>query len=183
MKDVRGYSVIALDNIKSVPNLGSAMRAAQVYGAALVLIGGPRMARLGKIATDTMKAYRHVPVICVDDVMDNIPHDCVPVAVELVDDARALPAYTHPERAFYIFGAEDQTLGRRVLDRCRDKVMIPTRGCMNLAATVNVVLYDRLCKRGVAQSVEQRPLKPRVAGSIPAAPAPLGESTETETQA
>ena len=142
----RGFSVIALDNPKSPLNVGSAMRAAQCYSASLILIGGQRMQRIGKIATDTMKAYRHIPVLMVDDVMEHIPHDCVPVAVELVAGARLLPSYTHPERAFYVFGPEDGTLGKRVLDKCRDKVMIPTTGCMNLAASVNVLLYDRMAK-------------------------------------
>ena len=142
----RGYSVIALDNPKSIPNLGGAMRAAQCYGVGLILVGGPRMCRIHKIATDTMKAYRHIPTMLVDDVMEHIPHDCVPVAVDLVEGARDLRTYTHPERAFYIFGPEDGTLGKRVLEKCRDKVMVPTNGCMNLAACVNVVLYDRLQK-------------------------------------
>jgi tRNA(Leu) C34 or U34 (ribose-2'-O)-methylase TrmL len=143
---VRGYAVIALDNPKSPVNVGSAMRAAQCYSASLILIGGPRV-RIANISTDTMKAYRHIPTMMVDDVMNHIPHDCVPVAVDLVDNARRLPAYTHPERAFYVFGPEDGTLGKRVLERCRDRVMVPTKGCMNLAACVNVVLYDRMCKR------------------------------------
>ena len=60
---------------------------------------------------------------------------------------KRLPEYQHPERAFYIFGAEDATLGARVLDRCRDRVFVPTVRCMNLAATVNVVLYDRMAKQ------------------------------------
>lgn len=144
---MRGYAVIALDNPKSIPNLGGAMRAAQCYGASLILIGGPRMARISKIAADTMKAYRHIPTMMVDDVMDHIPHDCVPIAVDLVENARPLPGYIHPERAFYVFGPEDGTLGSRVLSKCRDKVMVPTTGCMNLAACVNVVLYDRMVKR------------------------------------
>ena len=33
-----------------------------------------------------------------------------------------------------------------MLSWCRDVVYIPTNGCMNLAACVNVVLYDRLSK-------------------------------------
>lgn len=41
---------------------------------------------------------------------------------------------------------EDGTLREKILSRCRDRVMIPTNGCMNLAATVNVVLYDRTAK-------------------------------------
>ena len=34
-----------------------------------------------------------------------------------------------------------------VLAWCRDVVYVPTRYCMNLAATVNVVLYDRASKQ------------------------------------
>jgi tRNA C32,U32 (ribose-2'-O)-methylase TrmJ len=46
-----------------------------------------------------------------------------------------------------ILRAEDQTLGARITDRCRDRVYIPTAQCMNLAACINVVLYDRAAKR------------------------------------
>jgi tRNA(Leu) C34 or U34 (ribose-2'-O)-methylase TrmL len=53
----------------------------------------------------------------------------------------------HPERAFYVFGPEDGTLGTRHLSKCVRKIMVPTKFCMNLAATVNVVLYDRLAKQ------------------------------------
>jgi hypothetical protein len=72
----------------------------------------------------------------------------VPVAIELIEGAIALPEYRHPRRAFYIFGSEDGSLKKTQAIRswCKDIVYIPTTGCMNLAATVNVVLYDRLCK-------------------------------------
>jgi hypothetical protein len=103
--------------------------------------------RSGKTPTDTMKQYRHRPLLRVPDLKDVIPYDCVPVAVDLIDGAIPLPEYKHPERAFYIFGAEDATLGSRVISWCRDTIYIPTDGCMNLAATVNVVLYDRLVKQ------------------------------------
>jgi tRNA C32,U32 (ribose-2'-O)-methylase TrmJ len=93
-----------------------------------------------------MKFYRHLPLLQVADLHEVIPFDCVPVAVELVDRATPLTEYKHPERAFYVFGAEDATLGERVLSWCRDVVYIPTNGCLNLAACVNVVLYDRQSK-------------------------------------
>ena len=64
-----------------------------------------------------------------------------------VDDARDLTTYTHPERAFYIFGPEDGTLGKSITERCRDRILVPTKHCMNLAACVNVILYDRLAKQ------------------------------------
>lgn len=143
---MRGFAAIALDNPKCLANIGGVMRAAACYRASLVVIGGPRPPRIHGIATDTTKAARHIPHLLTDDVFDVIPHDCVPVAVDLVDGAVSLPDYRHPERAFYVFGAEDATLGARILDRCRDRVMVPTAYCMNLAATVNVLLYDRTAK-------------------------------------
>lgn len=32
------------------------------------------------------------------------------------------------------------------MNGCRDIIYVPTNGCMNLAATVNVILYDRMAK-------------------------------------
>lgn len=142
----RGYAVVALDNPKSGENVGGAMRACGVYGAAQIVIAGPRFKRFKKFPTDTQHAYRFVPTLEVDDVFVALPHDCVPVAIEFLQDGISLIAYKHPKRAFYIFGAEDATLGRRILSRCRDVVFVPTKMCMNLAATVNVVLYDRMAK-------------------------------------
>jgi tRNA(Leu) C34 or U34 (ribose-2'-O)-methylase TrmL len=113
----------------------------------MLAVSGVRPSRfMGRIATDTQKAYRHLPVITVDDLHDVVPFDCVPVAVDLISGAKNLIDYQHPERAFYIFGAEDSTLGARVLSWCRDVIYVPTHHCMNLAACVNVVLYDRAAK-------------------------------------
>lgn len=79
--------------------------------------------------------------------MDMVPYGSIPVAVDLVDGALPLPRFTHPQSAFYIFGPEDGTLSRRIVKACAHAVMVPTAFCMNLAATVNVVLYDRAVKR------------------------------------
>jgi len=130
------------------------MRAAGCYGAAMVAMSGHRMR---KVPTDVKKQWRMTPVIETEDLRLVIPYDCVPVAIDLVSGARSLVSYVHPVRAFYIFGAEDATLGERVLSWCRDVVYVPTHGCMNLAATANVVLYDRMNKMGgedVRQNME-----------------------------
>lgn len=141
---MRGFACIALDNPKSAINVGSVIRAAGVYRARMVVLSGERTPV--RACTDTMKAYRHIPVLRVPDVFAAIPFDCVPVAVDLLPGAQPLPSYAHPERAFYIFGAEDATLGKRITERCRDVVFVPTDRSMNLAACVNVILYDRLAK-------------------------------------
>jgi len=142
----RGFAAVALVNPKTPANIGATMRACGCYNVSLVVLAGPRPERLAGIPTDTNKTWRHLPHVRVSDVFDAIPYDCVPVAVDMVPDARPLPGYIQPERAFYIFGAEDATLGKAITERCRDKIFVPTNGCMNLAASVNVVLYDRLAK-------------------------------------
>lgn len=146
----RGFAAVGLVNPKTAPNIGGVMRAVGIYGAAMLVIEGERYRR---IPTDTMKAWRHTPVLNAT-LRDSIPFDCVPVAVDLVARAKPLIDYKHPERAFYIFGPEDSTLGAAHLDWCRDVIYVPTNGCMNLAATVNVVLYDRMAK--MARDEKQR---------------------------
>lgn len=144
---MRGFVAIGLDNPKSAANVGGTLRAAGVYGASLLVLGGPRPEKMVRHPADTMKAWRHMPTILVPDVMDAIPYRSVPVAVDLVKDAIPLPEFVHPERAYYVFGAEDATLGNRVLSQCAHRVMVPTSHCMNLACCVNVILYDRLAKQ------------------------------------
>lgn len=141
----RGYAAIGLHLPKTALNVGSVLRAAHCYGVSLVAHSGERY---GRVSTDTMHSYRHIPLVRCDDLHAIIPFDCVPVAVDLIEGAESLVTYKHPERAIYIFGPEDGTLGAKVTGWCRDRVYVPTAHCMNLAATVNVVLYDRLAKRG-----------------------------------
>ena len=142
----RGYFGVGLDNPKNSMNVGAALRATGVYGGAFLAASNHRYT---KASSDTMCFVKHLPLFQVDNLHDVVPFDCVPVAVDLVEGATLLREYKHPSRAFYVFGAEDATLGDRVLSWCRDVIYIPTNGCMNLAATVNVVLYDRQSKKGV----------------------------------
>lgn len=139
-----GYAAVGLFMPKNPINVGQVLRAAGCYGAALVCSTGRRYA---KAPTDTHNTAARIPFQEVDDLRTVIPRGCVPVAVDIIAGGVALPSYDHPPRAFYIFGPEDGTLGRDVTAWCRDVVFVPTYGCMNLAACVNVVLYDRAVKR------------------------------------
>ena len=153
---MRGYAAIGLDNAKNHYNVGGVMRAASVYDAAMVAVSG---GRFKPASTDPLKSHKHMPVLRTDDLFNVAPYGAVPVAVELCDYATPIQEYTHPEAAFYIFGAEDQTLGSRVLSRCRDVVYVPTRRCMNLAVTVNVVLFHRALTRDEWPVEEPLPMK------------------------
>ena len=139
----RGFAGVGLYNPKTESNIGGAMRAASCYAANFIAIQGHRIRRF---PADTPRTYRHIPCFTTKNLISAVPHDCEPVAIEIVKGARPLENYTHPERAFYIFGPEDGSLPKEILSKCRDIVYIDTNVCMNLAATVNVVLYDRHMK-------------------------------------
>ena len=144
----RGFSCLGLVNPKTAENVGGVMRAAGVHSVSQINIENRRRhAKHLNHAANTVMAHRHTPTFFVDDVLAYLPHDTQVVAVDLIDGAAALPTFCHPERAFYVFGPEDGTLDAGVTSRAQHIVYVPTRHCMNLAATVNVVLYDRMCKQ------------------------------------
>lgn len=138
--------IIGLSNPKSPSNVGSVMRAAGCYQVDEVVYTGQRYERAMQFNTDTKAAVLNIPLCAVEALEQAIPAGVRVVCVELVEGAIPLPEYQHPQQAFYIFGPEDGTLSQALIDRADDVVYIPTIGCMNLAATVNVVLYDRLAK-------------------------------------
>lgn len=149
MKQIKENSVtIGLSNPKSPSNVGAVMRAAGCFQADAVLYTGKRYPRAARFSTDTKDISRDIPLTGVASLLDSAPANSTIVCVELVEGATPLPEYRHPDNAFYIFGPEDGTLDQGVIDRADDVVYVPTIGCLNLAATVNVLLYDRQAKSG-----------------------------------
>ncbi|MEH6587135.1 MAG: RNA methyltransferase [Halioglobus sp.] len=137
---------IGLSNPKSPVNVGLVMRAAGCFGVDAVVYTGERYDRAAPFNTDTQNASLSIPLTWVAKLPGDISDDTQVVCVELVEGAIPLPAYQHPGKALYIFGPEDGTIDQQVLDRADSVVFIPTKGSLNLAAAVNVLLYDRLAK-------------------------------------
>jgi len=148
---------IGLVNPKSPTNVGMVMRAAGCYEATTVFYSGVRFERAQKFSTDTKNAASKIALVGVENLLDSVPADATLVAIELIEGAMPLMDFVHPDNAYYIFGPEDGSIKKEVLDRCQHVVYIPTIGCMNLAATVHVVLYDRMAKSG-REVIEQRPV-------------------------
>lgn len=140
---------IGLCNPKSPTNVGSVMRAVGCYQATEVRYTGERFDRAAKYQTDTKNTKSKVPLTHVDSVLYNLPDGMKLVCVELVEGATQLPVFDHPENAMYVFGPEDGSIDQSIIDQADHVVYVPTIGCMNLAASVNVLLYDRLAKSGV----------------------------------
>ena len=138
--------IIGLSNPKSPTNVGAVMRAAGCYQVSQVLYSGFRYDHAVKFQTDTQNSIDDIPLTPVEDIVKSKPEGYTIVGVELVEGAICLPQYQHPEKAYYLFGPEDGSLTQKMVDACDDVVYIPTKGCLNLAMTVNVLLYDRLSK-------------------------------------
>ncbi|MFZ3430106.1 RNA methyltransferase [Vibrio harveyi] len=139
-------AIIGLYNPKSPTNVGAVLRAAGCYDAAQVRYNGTRYSRAVKFQTDTKNSQERIQLVEMEDLTANVADDVEIVCVELVVGATALPHFTHPENAIYVFGPEDGSLPQEMVDKAHHVVYVPTHGCMNLAATVNVVLYDRMAK-------------------------------------
>jgi tRNA(Leu) C34 or U34 (ribose-2'-O)-methylase TrmL len=145
--------IVALIDPKIPHNVGGAVRAASIFcDNAEVLWTGNRVQgpmdddgeRLPR--EERMRAYRNVrmthgwPVSTLDL---RIGKGYTPVCVEVDHSAENLYDFVHPARVMYVFGPEDGSIPKGVRTICHRFVTIPTRSCLNLAAAVNVVLYDR----------------------------------------
>lgn len=142
----RGFFGIGVVGSKTATNVGTLWRSAANFNAAFIFTAGRRFPQQ---ASDTIKAWKHVPLLEVDAFHQlAIPRGCRIVGVEQVERSRPLARFSHPERALYVLGAEDSGLPSRVLDACHDVVEIDTPFCLNVAVAGSIVMYDRQVKRG-----------------------------------
>lgn len=155
---------IVLVNPKFSHNVGAAVRAASCFGAKQVWWTGNRVKLDDKHRLpreERMKGYNDVELRQFDEVYDQFDSDVVPVAIELRKNAEPLQSFEHPKKAIYIFGPEDGSLNGTHLSRCHRFVVIPTKHCVNLAAAVYIVLYDRLVKENPNATIHEMLNEPR----------------------
>jgi len=144
---------VGLVDPKYAHNVGAAVRAASCFGAKQVWYSGNRVSLIpekGKYRLpreERMKGYKDVELRQYDRFFEQFERGVTPVAIELREGSECLADFEHPENALYVFGPEDGSLTRKVTVRCHRFVVIPTRHCVNLAAAVYLVLYDRAIKR------------------------------------
>lgn len=137
---------IGLTDPQTPFNVGAVLRAAGCFNAKKVLYSGQRYNNAMKYSGNTQKEGKNIELKWTEDFYTEIEEDMKVICVELIEGATSLPSFVHPEKALYIFGSESGTVLQDVIDKADDCVYVPTNGCMNLAASVNVLLYDRLSK-------------------------------------
>lgn len=153
-KPLGQYPAIILNNPKYAANVGAALRAASCFGAKQVWWTGDRVKlesgeRLPR--EERMKGYKDVELKQFDYPFEHFTAlGITPVAIELLENTECLFDFVHPEKAVYVFGPEDGSIGQVERRLCHRFVTIPTKHCTNLAAAVYLVLYDRMLKNYMA---------------------------------
>jgi tRNA G18 (ribose-2'-O)-methylase SpoU len=137
---------IGIENSKWECNVGTLWRSAYNFNAAMLFTIGRRWR---KQASDTTATSRHIPLIAfrdLDDLREHMPRAWTPVAVEICKEATSLPDFKHPKQAVYILGPEDAGVSKKTAAWCKEKIVIPSRQCLNVAVAGAIVMYDRQCK-------------------------------------
>jgi tRNA(Leu) C34 or U34 (ribose-2'-O)-methylase TrmL len=154
---------LILINPKVPFNVGAALRAASVFQADRLFWTGHRVEdgrEVGAAAIkgrrwrlpreERMKVYDVEWAVDQDAVERVIDEGATPICVELIPGAESLFTFEHPAGdVAYIFGPEDGSVPKGIRHRCHRFIEIPSRHCLNLAATCNVVLYDRALKESM----------------------------------
>lgn len=141
---MRGYFGVCVEHSKSTENIGTLWRTAYAFDAALLCTVGRRYSRQ---ITDTLASVNHVPLqyfATFDDFFSALPFGCQLVGVELDPRATPLRQFHHPERAFYLLGAEDHGLTSVARQRCHSLIVLPGRHCLNVAVAGSLVLAHRV---------------------------------------
>lgn len=139
---MRGYAAVGLWHPNYPNNVGGVLRAAHCFDVSAVFIDTPRFK---DDPMNVTKAHRHIPTF-IGDILALRPYDCSLVVVERYKDAVSLVSFKHPHRSLYVFGPEDGSVGHELIEVAQHIVVVPSLFSLNLAATVNVVLYDRMAK-------------------------------------
>jgi tRNA(Leu) C34 or U34 (ribose-2'-O)-methylase TrmL len=142
----RGYYGIGIFRGKTVENVGTLWRSADLFDASFIFtIEG----RYKKQSSDTSKAFRHIPLYnhtTFEDFYQQMPYDCLLVGIEIDKNSEDICTFKHPERCIYLLGAEDSGLPKEVIARCHKLVQIPGRFSHNVAVAGSLVMYDRFLK-------------------------------------
>jgi 23S rRNA (guanosine2251-2'-O)-methyltransferase len=141
--------VVALDQIQDPHNLGAVCRAAEVAGAAGVVIPERRAASITAAACKASAgAVEHLPVARVRNLADWLAGAKEGGAWIYGADAEARRPYTEVEwtgRAVLVLGSEGKGLRQRVAKTCDELISIPVAGAigsLNASVAAAVILFE-----------------------------------------
>lgn len=139
-----GYYEIGIYNGKTEMNIGTLWRSAYQLGASGIFTIGKRYQ---KEASDTTKAFRHIPMRHYSDFQQFkqfMPSNAVLVGVEM--GGSPLSNFAHPKSCVYLLGAEDYGLPPEILAECNCVVSLESinQPSYNVAVAGSIVMYSRV---------------------------------------
>ena len=141
--------VVALDQVQDPHNLGAVCRAAEVAGAAGVVIPERRAASVTAAACKASAgAVEHLPVARVRNMADWLEDAKRREAWVYGAAAESERSYTDVDwsgRAVLVLGSEGSGLRRRVAEACDELVSIPVAGSvgsLNASVAAAVILFE-----------------------------------------
>jgi 23S rRNA (guanosine2251-2'-O)-methyltransferase len=147
--DAEDSFVVVLDQVQDPHNLGAVCRAAEVAGAAGVVIPERRAASITAAASKASAgAVEHLPVARVRNVADWLASAKDAGAWIYGAAAEARRAYTDVDwsgRAVLVLGSEGSGLRQRVADTCDELISIPVAGqveSLNASVAAAVILFE-----------------------------------------
>jgi 23S rRNA (guanosine2251-2'-O)-methyltransferase len=147
--------VVALDQIQDPHNLGAVCRAAEVAGAAGVVIPERRAASVTPaVCKASAGAVEHLSVARVRNLADWLGEAKAREAWVYGAAAEAERAYTDVDwsgRAVLVLGSEGSGLRQRVAETCDELVSIPVAGSigsLNASVAAAVILFEARRQRG-----------------------------------
>lgn len=155
--DASHTPAIIMYNPKYPHNVGAAVRACSCFDAKVIVWTGNRVLTPSEAKEtlgtkyrlpreERMKGYKHVQMVKDEYPFNRFSKYVTPVAVEVRENAEILPHFIHPPNPVYVFGPEDGSIPQTYLNHCHRFLVIPSPYCLNLAASIYVVLYDRISK-------------------------------------
>ena len=140
------YFGILIQNPKNKYNVGTILRTAHNFGASFVFTTGEEYVRQ---PGDVNHVEKHIPFMhfdSIDDALKAIPRKCKLVVVKQSKKSVDLITAQHPKRAIYVFGNELTGVEQSLVNRANLAISINTIGCMNVAVTAGIIMYDRFLK-------------------------------------
>jgi tRNA G18 (ribose-2'-O)-methylase SpoU len=143
----KGWFAIGIENLVSEENLGTLWRTAVLMGASYIFTIGKKYKLQ---ASDTKITHKNIPLHqydCLETFLGSYPKDAKLVGIEIDDRATSIVDYEHFDRTVYLLGSEGNGLSKMAMESCHDLLYIPSTGCLNVAVTGSIVLYDRVSKQ------------------------------------
>lgn len=142
-----GFFGVAIYNCKNWPNVGTLLRTTHILGGSFISVIGPRYRKTGPDVLDTTRSVPLYEHDSFESFFASIPKGCRLIGVEMGDGAELLDDFVHPDRAVYLFGAEDHGLPQRILDKCHMVIKLQGKHSLNVSVTGSIVVYHRKMQR------------------------------------